>query len=121
MAGGCEKCDGGGTCIQATCNMDCRDWGEWCETIVMGGFGDTPPEAVTDEQRAKLARFNPCYRIEQCNELMNKAGLVEGDCVSHVNNLFPQGLKDFADLVEFLEPGDELKIWRDGKRLDVVL
>lgn len=120
MAGGCERCDGGGTCIQAPCNMDCKDWGEWCETIIRADF-EVAPELATEEQKEKLALFNPCYRIERCSELMKRAGLKEGECVSHINNIFPQSLKDFADLVERLDAGDELKIWRDGKRVDVTL
>lgn len=119
---GCEKCDGNDTCIQAGCNMDCRDWGEWCETIVMGGFNGMAPESITKDQKLSLASFNPCFRIEQCTALMIAAGLRIGDIVTHVNGKFPQDMKEFADMIESLPAGTVFKVWNpNGSRKDVTL
>lgn len=119
--GACERCDGGGTCLQATCNFECKKIGDACETIVMGGFGDPPPEGLSKAVRDSAARFSQTFRIEQCTELMTDAGLVVGEEVTHVNGQFPRGLDEFAEMVKDLSKGTVLKVWRKGQRLDVTL
>jgi hypothetical protein len=120
--GACEQCDGGGNCLSTTCNKECRHLGDVCETIFMGGINGREVEGMTKKQKAGLARFLPCFIIENCTELMLKAGIAIGDLVTHVNGKFPQDLRDFAALVESLPAGTVLKIWRqDGMREDVTL
>jgi hypothetical protein len=120
--GACEQCDGGGNCLSTTCNKECRQHGETCETIIMGGINGLQVENLSDKQKAGLAKFLPCFIIEQCTVLMLKAGIACGDLVTHVDGKFPQDQDDFASLVESLPAGTVLKVWKqNGKREDITL
>lgn len=120
--GDCQRCDGGGNCLGAPCNLQCKFVGEnSCETIVAGGGGDVPPEGYSKYIAERTAMFSQGYRVERCTGLMTKAGIVVGDWVSHVNGKFPQSLDDFAELVKDLPKGTILKVWKGSERVDITL
>lgn len=122
MPGGCQRCTGSGLCTATTCNYDCRMVTETeCETIIMAGGGDVPPEGFSMQKKATFAQFTQAFRIEHCTELMSKAGLYVGDFCTHINGKFPQGLDDFAELVKDLPKGTVFKVWKGSDRIDIAL
>jgi hypothetical protein len=122
MPGGCQRCTGSGLCTAATCNYDCRMVTETeCETIIMAGGGDVPPEGYSAYIKERTALFSQGYRVERCTGLMTKAGISEGDWISHINGKFPQSLDDFAAMVLDLPKGTVLKVWKGSERIDITL
>jgi hypothetical protein len=125
MSGGCQRCDGGGNCLSAPCNMDCRNLGNGqCETIIMGGGGDVPPEGggnYAKEMKEKLAAFYQAYKVDRCTELMTQAGINVGDWVTHVNGKFPNSLDEFGEMVKHLPEGTVFKVWKGSERVDITL
>lgn len=118
----CEKCIGA-TCYGAPCNMDCRHYGKWCETWVMGG-GDLPFDGnlyMTKRDAYDFAEFL-CQRVMTCNRRMHKAGVEVGDTVVRVNGQFADTVEEFAKLVLALPAGTELDLIKtDGSRKTVTL
>lgn len=103
-------------CLGAEPQYECEYGDGWCQTHVMGdpGMGG----GLAEQPRAD---FLPTYTVIVPNELMEKAGIVPGDAITHIDNCFPNNMDDFATLVADLPAGTILKVWRDGKHQDVTL
>lgn len=117
----CEKCVGT-TCYSAPCNLDCRDYGSFCETIVMAG-GDAPfsrRDYDTNREGYDRAEFI-CQRVVRLSRRLEVSGVEIGDTVTHVNRQFADTTEEFAKLVFDLPIGTELRLIRNNQDLFITL
>lgn len=116
--GQCEQCIAA-NCYAGGCNLQCKHYGSWCETIVMGDYS---PETIAANEVA----FFIVQRVEKLNSKLRAAGVQVGDTITHVNDQFA-GENDavklrFSDLVLTMPKGMRLRIIRaDNSRAEVTL
>jgi hypothetical protein len=82
--------------------------GQFCETVGLGG-GDVPPggggdQLVALEESGKKqlphGRFIQVYLCIESNERLEKAGIVVGSMVTHINGQYPAGMPQFSKLAK---------------------
>lgn len=108
----CEKCVAS-NCYSAPCNLDCRHYGTWCETIVMAG-GDAPFDKefyLKAPATYDHAEFS-CQRVIRLSKRLADAGVRIGDTITHINKQFADTTEEFGKLVNDLPAGTELRLIR---------
>lgn len=119
QAGPCQQCVGV-NCYSASCNLECRHYGTWCETWVMGG-GDQPYTQATKAAGGDYAEFF-LRRVMKPNTRMEKAGITVGYLITHVNGMYASTDEGFAALVEVMPKGVVLGVMKpDESRVNVTL
>lgn len=111
----------GTICGPAPINFECEYGDGWCQTIVMGGGGDSPFDVELKHKAPATydhAEF-VCQRVRRLSKPMAAAGVMVGDTVTHVDGQFFNDVDSFAAAVLDLR-GKELRIIRRDGRAEFV-
>lgn len=112
-------------CVSAPPNFDCRYIDEQhCETLVSGSFtAHELAKHIPTLRDAPPPQFMQGFVVTRTHPILEKAGIIEGDTITHVHMAknkyakFPRTLKQFAALVLKMRRGDRLFVMRqDGRR-----
>lgn len=113
------------TCVSAPPQYDCRYIDDLhCETLVNGGFAAQELlRHIPTARDAAPPQFLACFLVTRGHPILEKAGIAEGDLITHVHmskyekGEFPRTMKQFAGMIARLRRGDRLYVIRaDGNR-----